>query len=111
VSNLYGSSEVGPFAISCPAAHGDYHVAQGHLLVEVVSPSGAPLGHGAFGRVVVTHLAGMDENGRACLHTGSQILRLATGDDATLLTGPCECGLTTPRLRNVRRTQFGAAAS
>ena len=105
VSNLYGSSEFGLFAISCPMTPGDYHVAQGHVLVEVVDRSGVPVAHGGFGRIVVTHLCGMDENGHACRHSGTQILRLATGDGAVLLSDPCICGLTTPRLRNVRRVE------
>jgi phenylacetate-CoA ligase len=56
-----------------------------------------------FGRIVVTHLRGMDEDGAPCRHVGTQILRLFAGDGATYVDGPCGCGLTTPRLRNVRR--------
>ena len=103
VSNLYGSSEVGLFAISCAKNRGDYHAAQGHVLVEVVDQSGAPVEHGQFGRIVVTHLAGMDEKGQMRVHTGTQILRLAAGDGATILRDPCSCGLTTPRLCDVQR--------
>ena len=103
VSNLYGSSEFAPFAISCPKNPGDYHVAQGHLLAEVVDQTGMPVENGQFGRIVVTHLCGMDENGQARLHGGTQILRLAAGDGATFLSEPCTCGLTTPRLRGVQR--------
>jgi phenylacetate-coenzyme A ligase PaaK-like adenylate-forming protein len=103
VSNLYGSSEFALFAISCSKVSGDYHVAQGHVLVEVVDQSGKPVQNGQFGRIVVTHLCGMDESGQACVHGGTQILRLAAGDGATSLSGPCICGLTTPRLRGVQR--------
>lgn len=103
VSNLYGSSEFALFAISCSEIPGDYHVAQGHILAEVVDASGKPVQNGQFGRIVVTHLCGMDENGQACPHAGTQILRLAAGDGATLLTDPCICGLTTSRLRGVAR--------
>ena len=103
ISDLYGSSEFAVFAISCPESHGDYHVAQGHVLVEVVDQAGTPVANGQFGRIVVTHLRGMDEDGHACAHGGTQILRLAAGDGATLLDEPCACGLTTPRLRGVRR--------
>jgi hypothetical protein len=45
----------------------------------------------------------MEDNGQAGLHRGTQILRLAGGDGATLLTDPCDCGLTAPRLRDVHR--------
>jgi len=103
VSNLYGSSEVGLFAISCARFPGDFHLAQGHVLAEVIDESGAPVQSGQSGRVVVTHLCGMDDNGLAQAHTGTQILRLATGDGATLVRDPCDCGLTTPRLRNIAR--------
>jgi phenylacetate-CoA ligase len=103
VSNLYGSSEFGMFAVSCRQAPGDFHISQGHVLVEVVDASGAAVDDGQFGRIVVTHLSGMDDNGHARIHGGTQIFRLAAGDGATFLGGPCGCGLTTPRLRNIQR--------
>jgi len=103
VSNLYGSSEFALFAISCSETIGGYHVAQGHVLVEVVEQSGKPVQNGEFGRIVVTHLCGMDESGQDRVHGGTQLLRLAAGDGATFLNDPCGCGLTTPRLRGVRR--------
>lgn len=101
ISNLYGSSEFAPFAVSCVEHFGDYHVAQGHVLVEVVDSAGRPVSNGATGRLIVTHLCGVDSQGEACAYTGTQLLRLATGDSAVVLREPCECGLTTPRLRNV----------
>ena len=103
VSNLYGSSEFALFAISCSKTPGDYHVAQGHVLVEVVDQFGTPVRNGDFGRIVVTHLCGLAENGHSCIHGGTQILRLAAGDGATFLSGPCTCGLSAPRLRGIRR--------
>jgi phenylacetate-coenzyme A ligase PaaK-like adenylate-forming protein len=103
VSNLYGASEFGLFAISCARIEGDFHVAQGHVLVEVVDESGSPVRNGRSGRIVVTHLSGMDKSGLAQTHLGSQLLRLAGGDGATFISDPCECGLTTPRLREIRR--------
>jgi len=103
VSNLYGSSEFGVFAVSCTKVAGDYHVAQGHVLVEVVDGAGAAVGDRGSGRVVVTHLCGADKTGKAGVHRGTQILRLAGGDGATLVSGPCDCGLTAPRLRDVHR--------
>jgi phenylacetate-CoA ligase len=109
VSNLYGSSEFAPFALSCSVRAGDYHVAQGHVLVEVVDPSGEPVGNGRFGRVVVTHLRGLNDDGQACAHGGTQLLRLAVGDGAEFHRDPCPCGLTTPRLRHIRRV--GSRAS
>ena len=105
VTNLYGSSEFGLFAVSCSQVPGDFHVSQGHVLVEVVGESGAAVDDGQFGRIVVTHLCGMDDNGRARFHGGTQIFRLAAGDGAMYLNSPCGCGLTTPRLRNVQRVE------
>ena len=103
ITNLYGSSEFALFAVSCTHSKGDYHVSQGHVLVEVVDHSGVPVQTGEFGHIVVTHLCGMDEIGNARNHGGTQMLRLAAGDGATLLNDPCTCGLTTPRLRGIRR--------
>jgi phenylacetate-coenzyme A ligase PaaK-like adenylate-forming protein len=82
ISNLYGSSEFGLFAISCSSNRGDFHIADGHVLVEVVDQHGAPVGNEHFGRVVVTHLRGIDRDGNSCRHRGTQILRLAAGDVA-----------------------------
>jgi phenylacetate-CoA ligase len=103
ISNLYGSSEFAVFAISCAVHPSDFHVSHGYILVEIVDEAGAPVRHGQFGRIVVTHLCGIDEHGNACVHRGTQILRLANGDGATLLSQPCECGLTSPRLTGIRR--------
>ena len=103
ISNLYGSSEFAVFAISCAVHPSEFHVSREYVLVEVVDEAGAPVRHGQFGRIVVTHLSGIDEHGNACIHRGTQILRLANGDGATLLSQPCECGLTSPRLTGIRR--------
>ena len=103
ISNLYGSSEFAVFAISCAVHPSEFHVSREYVLVEVVDEAGAPVRHGQFGRIVVTHLSGIDEHGNACVHRGTQILRLANGDGATLLSQPCECGLTSPRLTGIRR--------
>jgi phenylacetate-CoA ligase len=108
ISNLYGSSEVGLFGISCARFSGDFHLAQGHVLAEVVDESGVPVQSGQSGRIVVTHLCGMDDNGLSRTHSGTQILRLANGDGATFVSDPCDCGLTAPRLRNIGRIQTKA---
>ena len=105
ISNFYGSSEFAPFALSCSKHLADFHVSQGHVLVEVVDQSGNQVENGEFGRIVVTHLFGMDGNGDACVHGGTQIIRLAVGDGATYFDEPCDCGLTTPRLRGIQRVR------
>jgi len=108
ISNLYGSSEFGIFAISCAKRPGEFHISQGHVLVEVIDESGHPVPNGGRGRIVVTHLCGLEEDGGARPHAGTQILRLANGDAGTLLTDACECGLTAPRLRDIRRVPVAA---
>jgi phenylacetate-CoA ligase len=107
-SNLYGSSEFALFAISCPEKDGDFHVAQGHVLAEVVDDSGNAVREGESGKIVVTHLCGMDTKGQDVAHTGTQIIRLAAGDCAKIHYDPCSCGLTTPRLREIQRIQAAA---
>lgn len=105
ISNLYGCSEFGLFAISCTDIPTDYHIAQGHVLVEVVNEFGEQVEDGQFGQIVVTHLRGIAEDGHAQTHEGTQIFRLAAGDRATYVSRKCTCGLTTPRLRSVQRVQ------
>jgi len=105
VSNLYGSSEFAPFGISCPDNHGDYHINQGHVYAEIVNRSGQPVKNGESGWIVVSHLRGLEKNGEACVHEGTQILRLAAGDGATYLEEACTCGLTTPRFRDIKRLE------
>jgi phenylacetate-coenzyme A ligase PaaK-like adenylate-forming protein len=68
ISNLYGCSEFGLFAISCPLNPGDFYVAQGHVFVEVVDQNGMSVRDGQFGRTLVTHLRGMDREGNSCQH-------------------------------------------
>ena len=103
VCNLYGSSEFGVFAISCPDHHGDYHVAQGYVLVEVVDDQGLQVESGQSGRLVITRLSGANIAGQSEVHRGSQIFRLANGDGATFVNDACTCGLTTFRLRDFHR--------
>lgn len=103
VTNLFGSSDIGIFSISCPAVAADFHVVQGSILVEIVDGSGAPVENGQPGRVVVTHLRGASDDGTAETYRGTQIVRLATGDGATRVEDHCACGFTTPRLRDIHR--------
>jgi phenylacetate-CoA ligase len=108
VTNLYGSSEFGTLAVSCSQNPEEFHLALGHILVEVVDREGFPVLLGHRGRIVVTHLLAAHEDGGLSPHEGSQLLRLANGDEATFLDGPCPCGLSSPRIRDIRRR--GASA-
>lgn len=79
---FYGSLECGVLGIECDA-HNGYHLAEAHVLMEVVSPaSGEPVPAGETGELVVT----------ALLRHDSPVLRFRTGDLGFLDTAPCPCG-------------------
>jgi phenylacetate-CoA ligase len=93
VCEWYGSAEVGIAAASCD--HGHLHFVQGTVYGEVVDPeTGAAVGDGERGLVVLT-----------ALRNGSRYLRYVVGDAATVETGPCACGRTTPRLTAIARVE------
>jgi phenylacetate-CoA ligase len=104
VTNLYGSSEFGMLAVSCRAEPTHFHVALGHAFVEVVDGSGLPVRSGQRGRVVASRLCSVDRSGALGPHTGSQLLRVDNGDEATWIDEPCACGLTAPRLHSIARS-------
>jgi phenylacetate-CoA ligase len=103
VTNLYGSSEFGTLAVSCRARPEEFHLAFGHVFVEVVGADGVAVSSGERGRIVVSHLLASHPDGGRGPREGSQLLRLDNGDEATFFAGECACGLTTPRIRDVRR--------
>ncbi|MFZ5965183.1 hypothetical protein ACOXXX_19745 [Thalassococcus sp. BH17M4-6] len=87
----YGAAEVGIAAVRCQ--HGGLHLTGGPVHTEVVDPeTWRPVANGARGLVVAT-----------ALRSGSRYLRYVVGDEATVHTGPCTCGLTTPRLTDIAR--------
>jgi phenylacetate-CoA ligase len=91
----YGLSEVmGPgVAGECDCACG-LHVAEDHLLLEVVEPSsGEPCAYGEEGELVITTLT----------KEAFPLLRYRTRDLTTLDPSRCECGRTLARMRKVRR--------
>lgn len=80
----YGSLEAGPIGIECSSRSG-YHVAGGHVHVEVVEPAtGRPLAPGEIGEIVVTELTRM----------ASPLIRYRTGDMGYVENSPCACGVT-----------------
>ncbi|QRK10778.1 AMP-binding protein [Archangium violaceum] len=84
---FYGSLECGMLGIECDAQSG-YHLAQAHVLMEIVDPkTGASLPPGEIGEIVVT----------ALLRYDSPIIRFRTGDLGCLETAPCACGSTLTR--------------
>jgi phenylacetate-CoA ligase len=93
-SDFYGLSElIGPgVAGECPE-HDGLHINDDHFLPEIVDPaSGAPLGPGKEGELVLTALT------REAL----PMLRYRTGDLTSLNPEPCACGRTTARMARVK---------
>ena len=92
--NIYGLSEVmGPgVSIECAEAKGGSHIFEDHFLPEVVDPqSGAPLGPGQAGELVITTLT----------KEAIPVIRYRTGDVASLNPTPCRCGRTHVRMSAV----------
>ncbi len=86
----YGLTEViGPgMGYECEGKKG-YHLAADYFLAEIIHPeTGQPLGPGEVGELVVTTL-GIKAN---------PLIRFRTGDLTSLLSDPCPCGRTTPRI-------------
>lgn len=79
----YGSLEAGPIGIEC-VARGGYHLAAGHVYVEIVDPDTArPLAPGETGEIVITELTRL----------ASPVIRYRTGDFGYLDDAPCACGV------------------
>lgn len=77
--DTYGSAEAGIIASTCREC-GNYHVATGHLITEVVDENGRQVPSGAMGRVIVTPLYNL----------AMPLLRYELGDYAIASTDiPC----------------------
>lgn len=84
----YGSLEAGPIGIECEDRSG-YHLAGGHVYVEVIDPAtGSVLAPGEVGEIVVTELTRLT----------SPLIRYRTGDLGYIETKPCPCGVTLKKL-------------
>ncbi|MCC5617646.1 hypothetical protein LC605_21645 [Nostoc sp. CHAB 5836] len=103
ITNFYGSSEFGILAVSCQINPDEFHLILGHVFVEVIDREGFPVSPGQRGRIVATRLLTSDLNNGLGPHEGSQFFRLANGDEAMFLSGKCDCGLSSPRFRDVCR--------
>jgi phenylacetate-CoA ligase len=88
VLGTYASTEMATSFADCATGDGGGHVLADLIAVEIVDEAGAPVPPGEPGEVVATPLQ----------VTGMPLLRLKTGDIATLLTEPCPCGRKTWRL-------------
>jgi phenylacetate-CoA ligase len=84
VFDHHGMTEVGPVSYQCPVEPGVLHVLESAYLAEIVSPeTGAPVGEGQTGELVLTTLA----------RVGSPLLRYRTGDLVKARqAGRCACG-------------------
>jgi phenylacetate-CoA ligase len=102
VVNLYGSTEAFPAAVSCTTNPFIFHLAQGPNYVEVVDGDGKAVKNGERGRVLVSRIAGEGADGFSPA-TGSQLLRFVVGDEVTFIDDPCQCGRTTPRIKDIKR--------
>ena len=88
VLGTYASTEMATSFAECDGGSGGGHVLADLIVVEIVDEAGNPVAPGQPGEVVATPLQ----------VTGMPLLRLKTGDMATLLTEPCACGRNTPRI-------------
>jgi phenylacetate-CoA ligase len=92
VLGTYASTEMATSFTECAEGRGGGHILPDLIAVEILDEAGRPVPPGAPGEVVATPLQ----------VTGMPLLRLSTGDIATLLTDPCPCGRHTYRLGPVR---------
>ncbi|HEV8472523.1 MAG TPA: phenylacetate--CoA ligase, partial [Methylomirabilota bacterium] len=93
-ADIYGLSElIGPGVAGECAARDGLHLADDHFLPEVIDPAtGAPLGAGREGELVLTSLT----------KRAMPVIRYRTGDITTLTDAPCACGRTSARIARVK---------
>lgn len=88
VLGTYASTEMATSFAECAQGRGGGHILADLIAVEIVDEAGHPVPPGEPGEVAATPLQ----------VTGMPLLRLRTGDIATLLTEPCACGRRTYRI-------------
>ncbi|MBI4317993.1 MAG: phenylacetate--CoA ligase family protein [Chloroflexi bacterium] len=94
IIDVYVMTEGGVLGYGCGRDDGALHGFEDAVIYEVIDPdSGAPVGAGERGELVITHLEG----------EGLPLLRYRTGDVTTIDEGPCTCGRTHVKLRGVDR--------
>ena len=98
VTEAMGIGDIGPSLWGeCEEQNGMHLGAYGFVHVEVIDPeSGAAreLEDGVTGELVLSHLR----------HRAAPLLRFRTRDHVELMTSPCRCGRSTPRVRCIGRT-------
>ncbi len=90
IFSTYASSEMATTFCECEARAGG-HIRPELIVVEILDDMGQPVADGEIGEVVVTPLG----------VTGMPLIRFRTGDLSRMITAPCSCGRTTPRLAPV----------
>ena len=83
----YASTEITTSFAECEIHHGG-HIPADLAYAEIVDDSGNPLPPGEIGEIVVTPFG----------ITGMPLIRYRTGDISFMLTPPCTCGRSTPRM-------------
>ena len=98
VTEAMGIGDIGPSLWGeCEQQEGMHLGARGFVHAELIDPeteAALPLGDGASGELVLTHLR----------HRAAPLLRFRTRDHVEVRTSPCACGRTGPRVRCVGRT-------
>jgi phenylacetate-CoA ligase len=84
----FGIAELGSMAYECNEKHG-MHLHEG-VIAEIVDPEGRQLGPGEVGELVLT-----------ALRKDFPLIHYRTGDLSSLISDPCPCGRTSPRLKGI----------
>ena len=91
VGNLYGTSEGGGTATPCE--HRRTHLSQDTVIVEPVDTDGRPVAPGErSAKIYLTNL----------YNRAMPLIRYEITDEVTVLTEPCECGLSTPCVADIQ---------
>jgi phenylacetate-CoA ligase len=86
--SFYGTGDLGLVATECERRDG-YHVVP-EMIVQICDASGAVVGDGEPGEIVVTSLNDV-----------WPLIRFGTGDASRMVPGPCSCGDPAPKLANL----------
>ncbi|MEC9368692.1 MAG: hypothetical protein VX871_08365 [Pseudomonadota bacterium] len=90
IADQYGADEIGQIACECPHC-GAYHVSAEGVFLEVVDESGAAVGAGATGRVLLTNL----------YNYAMPLIRYEIGDMAVVAGPDRSCPIRLPRLEKI----------
>lgn len=89
VYNRYGCAELGCLGIEC-GNHDGFHVNVSHVFLEIVDQNGRPIHESdSPGKILVTTMS----------NKIMPLFRYEMGDTGEWMSGQCQCGLKTPRIR------------